>query len=667
MQRGTVPCGNVARTWPTATARRSTMSTACRVVLLSAVTALAGASSITDARWLRGMSREHFRTLARSRELAHPEEAAALYVATLDEAPLGYLYNELKILTGAFVARDSIGLSASEAQSLLDAACTLGNLLLEIRADRQTIPPADVAMLWPEQQSMRCWPLFVKQYGPHEHCEDLLAVSAQERGHLLRLRDTSQCKANCEFRAHVDVDQFHNGDLMDALARLGEVLARLGRSADAERYIAGAAECMVDRLFSAHAPLDAHGRLISAPAADVEWSWRLWLLTCTPCTHTPQALNHAGKIAMAADQLARAIATNGEASRAWVRSGLPGRLREVAKVFVAGSRNATRRVRSIDGAQVLRWSYHDYSECPELSSEERAEDVNHGGIDVEIYASLFGGGDNPYGLTLDFMQALMRTFLHGVVVNGSATDYTRFACDIRGETGPDSKSCNRKSRTGDDRVISAAKWLVLPNTLLAAASASTTSLAIPTDTRSSIGNMSMAMVASVVPPLAQLFRGVDVQQFVLLNSNNPWHTSSSVDSVVLQIAQLPDASLAIARDSGAELANEAPPADGPPPTPPPTASSPRLPRAPPLQDGHSPRLVQIPAAAIVTIGSVAAVLLACYGMWSLGCIAKRCSCRSLLSPGAKWSAMGELEDVREDHEVGNMANGTTKTIPTIPR
>ena len=642
MQRGTVPCGNVARTWPTATARRSTMSTACRVVLLSAVTALAGASSITDARWLRGMSREHFRTLARSRELAHPEEAAALYVATLDEAPLGHLYKELKILTGAFEARDSIGLSASEAQSLLDAACTLGNLLLEIRADRQTNPPADVAMLWPEQQSMRCWPLFVKQSGPHEPCEDLLAVSAQERGHLLRLRDTSQCHKNCEFRAHVDVDQFHNGDLMDALARLGEVLARLGRSADAERYIAGAAECMVDRLFSAHAPLDAHGRLISASAADVEWSWRLWLLTCTPCTHTPQALNHAGKIAMAADQLARAIATNGEASRAWVRSGLPGRLREVAKVFVAGSRNATRRVRSIDGAQVLRWSYHNYSECPELSSEERAEDVNHGGIDVEIYASLFGGGDNPYGLTLDFMQALMRTFLHGVVVNGSATDYTRFACDIRGETGPDSKSCKRKTRTGDDRVLSAARWLVLPNTLLAAASASTTSLAIPTDTRSSIGNMSMAMVASVVPPLAQLFR------------NNPWHTNSSVENWVLQIAQLPDASLAIARDSGAELANEAPPADGPLPTPPPTASSPRLPRAPPLQDGHSPRLVQIPAAAIVTIGSVAAVLLACYGVWSLGCIAK---CRSLLSPGAKWSAMGELEDVRE----GNMANGTTRS------
>jgi len=332
-----------------------------------------------------------------------------------------------------------------------------------------------------------------------------------------------------------------------------------------------------DRLFSLHPPFDAQQRVVDAAVEDAEWSWRSYMLTCDPCTNTPQAFNHAGFLAIAVDRLARAIEANGGASHE-----LPGglklveRLRAVASAFVAHWQESATAVELDDGATVLRWKYRDY--CLPDMLPDRPEDINHASYDV--HQLLFHRGDNPHGLTLEYMQALMNTFVRVYVLNRSATDFDRFACDQSGTT-VDEKGCS-SGRAKDERVLHAANWLELPNAVLVGSSASSAAI------RASMAPLCAAMVTDLLPALSPLLSPILppsgeatshrlklVDHFVELVSQSDGlfqqglFVEPSQFQIVLNLARLDDA--CFADDEGAFDDDDSPPPPSPPPpSPPPT-------------------------------------------------------------------------------------------------
>ena len=490
-------------------------------------------------------------------EISQQRRHADEFAASHDEDPLRAMYSALRFFTTLFESRDSIDLPAAEAHHVLDAACSVADLLLAVRptaAARES-----VRTLWAEQQQMRCWPVFVKQYkADPSSCLDLTSVvKYDQRVEVAKNR----CRANCEYRAHPEVEFFHNGELLHALAALAHVLARQGRSADAARYITAASQCVQDRLFSTHSPLDSQGRVVTAAAADGEWSWRAFLLTCDPCVNSPQAYNHAGQLAVAVHRLVAAIEANGDASLPWARLVVsdPGGpiaprstfvecLRAVAAAFVAHWQDSARTRVLEDGTKVLAWKYRDFnpSSCAHHDTlKDRWEDINHAAIDVEQLSLLFDGGRNPYGLTVEYMQALMNTFLRSYVVDRSATDSARFACDLSGTT-TDKKSCGQPTRTGDGRVFAAAKWLILPNTLMGV----TSSVPAAPSVSVSIGPLCAAMVADILPAVEPLLvrllrRPAESNQSGLETPNLPGGARYEFmrylyPSPIVEIARLPD-------------------------------------------------------------------------------------------------------------------------------
>ena len=423
------------------------------------------------------------------------------YAATLYKRNLRKLTYPLENLLTLFEARDVLGLSAAEAQNVLGAACRTADLLLDLRADKLATRAANASRAeelaaWPEQQSMRCWPVHLYKKGFEEgskkkkDCVDLLHAPTAQRNFA-----SPQCTKNCDWKSHPIVEYYTGGHLMYTLAALGDNLAKLGRASDAARYITAVSECVYDRLFSLHPPFDAQQRVVDAAVEDAEWSWRSYMLTCDPCTNTPQAFNHAGFLAIAVDRLARAIEANGGASHE-----LPGgpklveRLRAVASAFVAHWQEHATAVELDDGATVLRWKYRDY--CLPDMDPDRPEDINHASYDVHQLGLLFHRGDNPHGLTLEDMQALMNTFVRVYVLNRSATDFDRFACDQSGTT-VDEKACSN-GRTRDERVLHAANWLELPNAVLVGSSASSAAI------RASMAPLCAAMVTDLLPALSPL-------------------------------------------------------------------------------------------------------------------------------------------------------------------
>ena len=506
------------------------------------------------------------------------------YAATLYKHSLRKLTYPLENLLTLFEARDVLGLSAAEAQNVLGAACRTADLLLDLRADKLAAANASRAeelAAWPEQQSMRCWPVHLydptsfKEGSKKKDCVDLLHAPAAQRDFA-----SPQCTKNCDYNSHQIVEYYTGGHLMYALAALGDNLAKLGRASDAARYITAVSECVYDRLFSLHPPFDAQQRVVDAAVEDAEWSWRSYMLTCDPCMNTPQAFNHAGFLAIAVDRLARAIEANGGASHE-----LPGglklveRLRAVASAFVAHWQESATAVELDDGATVLRWKYRDY--CLPDMTPDRPEDINHASYDVHQLGLLFHRGDNPHGLTLEYMQALMNTFVRVYVLNRSATDFDRFACDQSGTT-VDEKACS-SGRAKDERVLHAANWLELPNAVLVGSSASSAAI------RASMAPLCAAMVTDLLPALSPLLSPILppsgeatshrlklVDHFLELVSQSDvglFQQGLFVEpgkfQIVLNLARLDDA--CFADDEGAFDDDASPPPPSPPPpSPPPT-------------------------------------------------------------------------------------------------
>ena len=130
----------------------------------------------------------------------------------------------------------------------------------------------------------------------------------------------------------------------------------------------------------------------------------------------------------------------------------------------------------------------------------------------------------------------------------SATDSARFACDLSGTT-TDTKSCGRPTRTGDGRVFAAAKWLILPNTLMGV----TSSVPAAPSVSVSFGPLCAAMVADIFPAFEPLLvpslrrrralAGAESNQSGLETPNLPVGARYFVrvyPNPIVEIARLPD-------------------------------------------------------------------------------------------------------------------------------